>query len=96
MPLIFELLEGDWSIRNPEISNGLDPARIHRFDIWPVSRDVSVFLGIVFANEEMRHIADKVIFVNAAKLLYLIIDIGLDSWFSQSERLSICSRGLGF
>lgn len=92
LPLILELFEGDWSVRNPEVSNGLDPARIHRFDVRPVSRDMSVFLGKVFANEEVRHVADEVVLVNTPEFLYLVIDISLDSRVRQSERGSLCSR----
>lgn len=40
-------------VRNPQLADSLNPAHGQDFDIWALLRDVSVFRGVVFSDDEV-------------------------------------------
>lgn len=53
--LSFEGIDVDVLVGNPQVANSLNPAYCQDLDIGTFFRDISVFWGVVFSDDEVRN-----------------------------------------
>lgn len=77
--LSFEGVDVNVLVGNPQVTNSLNPAHCQDLDIGALLRDVSVFWGVVFSDDEVRNFGSQVILMLRSHLLRLFGQCGLSS-----------------